>query len=184
MLNSPSQLESGLDLIHMIRYPRRMFVSIPFTPREVRATEARLRRIYEGARLGLKKERLALYAGMLPTELSQLRSLDPVVDIAEMKGRADAEAEAAAVMRESALLGDAKSALAILQHQHEWTAKQEIVTTSYKVDIKSLLELREERLRDITPLSLDTPSPTAAHQTHTNHLIIEHEPRREELTDS
>ena len=102
-------------------------MSLPFTPREVKATEARLRRIYNGAQLGLKGDRLAVFAGMLPVEYKQLKQLDPVVELAELKGRTDAEVEAATTLRNSSLSGDAKSALAILQHQHEWTSKQDSV---------------------------------------------------------
>lgn len=100
-----------------------MFMSLPFTPREVKATEARLQRIYNGAQLGLKGDRLAVFAGMLPVEYHQLKQLDPVVELAELKGRTDAEVEAATTLRNSSLSGDAKSALAILQHQHDWTAQ-------------------------------------------------------------
>lgn len=128
-----------------------MFMSLPFTPRTVKATEARLQRVYNGAQLGLKGDKLATFAGMLPVEYNQLKQLDPIVELAELKGRTDAEAEAASVMRTAALSGDAKAALAILQHRHDWTAKQEVVNTTYQVDIKGLLEIREQRLRELAP---------------------------------
>ena len=41
-----------------------MFESLPFAPRKVEATEARLNRIYEAAKLGLKGDALALASGM------------------------------------------------------------------------------------------------------------------------
>jgi hypothetical protein len=66
-----------------------------------------------------------MYAGMLPVEFSQLKQLDPVVEIAELKGRTDAEVDMAQVVRRAALEGDAKAALSVLQHQHDWTAKQD-----------------------------------------------------------
>ena len=66
-----------------------MFKSIPFTPRKVEATEARLQAIYDAAALGLKGDSLALAAGMLPTEFRQLCELDPAADMAMLKGRAD-----------------------------------------------------------------------------------------------
>ena len=44
-----------------------MFHSLPFEPRKVVATEARLNKIYEAAKLGLKGDALALASGMLPT---------------------------------------------------------------------------------------------------------------------
>jgi hypothetical protein len=40
--------------------------------RKVVATEARLNKIYEAAKLGLKGDALALASGMLPTEYRQL----------------------------------------------------------------------------------------------------------------
>ncbi len=147
-----------------------MFMSLPFTPREVQATEARLERVYAGARLGLRGEKLAVFAGLLPVEFSQLKQLDPIVELAELKGRADSEAESAKSLRDAAIAGDAKAALAILQHRHDWTAKQEVVTTNYQVDIKGLLELREQRLMslpDYTPERLP--------------VTITHEPQRAEL---
>ena len=49
-----------------------MFYSIPYEPRKVQATEARLERIYAAAKLGLKGDALALAAGLLPTEYRQL----------------------------------------------------------------------------------------------------------------
>ena len=47
------------------------FHSLPFAPRKIVATEARLNKIYEAAKLGLKGDALALAAGMLPTEYRQ-----------------------------------------------------------------------------------------------------------------
>jgi len=100
-----------------------MFMSLPFTPRDVQATETRLERVYAGARLGLKGDKLAVYAGLLPVEFTQLKQLDPVVELAELKGRSDSEAESAQSLRDAALSGDAKAALAILQHRHDWMVK-------------------------------------------------------------
>ena len=109
-----------------------MFHSIPFSPREVKATEKRLQDIYDAARLGLKGDSLALAAGMLPTEYRQLCQLDPAAEMAELKGRADSEMAAARTMHTAAAEGDAKAALAILQHRHDWTAKQEISVDVYQ----------------------------------------------------
>jgi len=100
-----------------------MFMSLPFTPRDVQATETRLERVYAGARLGLKGDKLAVYAGLLPVEFTQLKQLDPVVELAELKGRSDSEAESAQSLRDAALSGDTKAALAILQHRHDWMTK-------------------------------------------------------------
>lgn len=124
---------------------RSMFMSLPFTPREIRATESRLVSIYNGAHLGLKGERLAVYAGMLPAELERLRSLDPLVELAELKGRADAEAEAALTMQKAIRGGDTKAALAVLQHRHEWTAKQDLTIHAQPKSELELLTLEEVR---------------------------------------
>ena len=45
-----------------------MFESLPYEPRKVQATEARLDAIYNAARLGLKGDSLALAAGLLPSD--------------------------------------------------------------------------------------------------------------------
>jgi hypothetical protein len=132
-----------------ISYYARMFKSIPFVPRKVEATEARLQAIYDAAALGLKGDSLALAAGMLPTEYRQLCELDPVAAMAEQKGRADSELEASAHLREAARAGDAKAALAILQHAHGWTAKQEISIDVYqKISITQALQQAQERVID------------------------------------
>ena len=126
-----------------------MFNSRPFTPRKVDATESRLQAIYDAAALGLKGDSLALAAGMLPTEFRQLCELDPAADMAAMKGRADSEIEASAHLREAARSGDAKAALAILQHVHGWTARQEIsVDITNKISITQALQQAQERVID------------------------------------
>ena len=63
-----------------------MFYSLPFEARKVEATEARLNRIYDAAKLGLKGDSLAMAAGMLPTEYRQLCQLDPIAEVAALKG--------------------------------------------------------------------------------------------------
>jgi len=50
------------------------FYSFPYEARKLEATEARLQRIYDAAKLGLKGDTLALAAGMMPTEYRQLTS--------------------------------------------------------------------------------------------------------------
>ena len=106
------------------------FQSFPYEVRQVHATEARLERIYKAAKLGLKGDSLALASGLLPTEYRQLTQLDPIAEMAELKGRADGEMEMSTVLHNAAREGDAKAALEILKHQHGWTAAQNI-----KVDI-------------------------------------------------
>jgi hypothetical protein len=123
------------------------FLSIPFSPREVKATESRLQAIYDAAKLGLKNDSLALAAGMLPSEYRQLCQVDPVAEMAAQKGKADGEREMAQVLIASAKEGDAKSALAVLQHAHAWTAKQEISVDVYqKISITQALQEAQTRI--------------------------------------
>ena len=94
------------------------FHSYVYEPRKLEATEARLQRIYDAAKLGLKGDTLALAAGMRPTEYRQLTMLDPIAEYAEQKGKADGEMELSAILHKAAADGDAKAALEILKHQH------------------------------------------------------------------
>ena len=130
-------------------------ISIPFTPREVQATEWRLQQIYDAAALGLKGDKLALAAGMLPSEYRQLCQLDPVAEMAALKGAADGELEASTQLREAARNGDAKAALSILQHAHGWTAKQEISMSIETINIQSALD--EARSRVMEKMVTDVP---------------------------
>jgi hypothetical protein len=132
-------------------------ISIPFTPREVQATEWRLQQIYDAAALGLKGDKLALAAGMLPSEYRQLCQLDPVAEMAALKGAADGELEASSQLREAARNGDAKAALSILQHVHGWTAKQEISMSIETINIQSALDEARSRVIEgtSTPIQLE-----------------------------
>lgn len=133
------------------------FESLPFTPRQVKATESRLRSVYEAARAGLRGDALALAAGMLPSEYRQLTQLDPVVELAEAKGRADSEIEMASVVRNAALAGDSKAALEFLKHRHDWVAKQQVqVDVTQSISIITALEQAEQRVIDITHLQDDS----------------------------
>jgi hypothetical protein len=139
-----------------------MFHSIPFTPRKVEATESRLKAVYDAARLGLKGDALALAAGMLPTEYRQLTQLDPVVEIAAQKGKADGEIELSRVMHQAALNGDAKAALEILKHQHGWVAKQAIsVEVDQRISITGALAEAQKRILDVIDVTdaqvIETP---------------------------
>ncbi len=71
------------------------FYSLPFTPERPEATEARLEAIYNAARYGLKGDSLALAAGLTPAQYRRLHEFDPLVEMAELKGRADGEYSAA-----------------------------------------------------------------------------------------
>lgn len=98
--------------------------SLDFTPRKVRATEEMLNKLYEGSSLGLKGDSLAYHAGLTTTEYRQLEQFDARVEHAIIAGKADAERELASVLRAAALDGDAKTALEILKHKHNWSAAQ------------------------------------------------------------
>lgn len=132
-----------------------MFHSLPYAPREVKATEARLNAIYEAAKLGLKGDTLALAAGMLPTEYRQLCQLDPIAEMAAMKGRADGEVTASQQLHQAAAEGDAKASLAILQHVHGWVAKQAIsIDVDQRISITGALAeaaKRAQEVIDVTP---------------------------------
>jgi hypothetical protein len=127
-----------------------MFQSLPFAPRKIEATEARLERIYNAAKLGLKNDSLALAAGMLPTEYRQLIQLDPIAEMAAQKGRADGEMEMSTYLHEAARQGDAKAALAILQNVHGWVAKQAIsIDVDQRISITQALKEAESRVIDV-----------------------------------
>ena len=116
-------------------------------PRDIRATETRLEKIYEAAKRGLKGDALALASGMLPTEYRRLVQLDPIAEYAETKGRADGEMELADVLRTAALKGDTKAALDILKHVHKWTAPQSVqVQVEQRISILAALEEAQTRV--------------------------------------
>ena len=125
-----------------------MFKSLPFAPRVVKATEQRLNAIYAASNLGLKGDSLALAAGMLPTEYRQLCQFDPLAEMAAQKGKADNEMQTARRLNEASEQGDAKASLAILQHVHGWTARQEISVDVYQ-KISVITALEEARARVI-----------------------------------
>ena len=122
-----------------------MFKSLPYEPRRIHATEARLERIYTAAKRGLKGDSLALSAGLLPTEYNQIAQLDPLVNLAAQKGRADAEQELSDVLHGAAMAGDAKMALEILKHQHGWVAKQQI-EVDQRISITAALAMAQQRV--------------------------------------
>jgi len=123
------------------------FYSLPFTPERVEATEARLEAIYEAARYGLKGDSLALAAGLTPAQYRKLAEFDPLVEIAEQKGRADGEYTAARTLYKAAAQGDSKAALDILRHQHGWVAKQQIdVNVDQQISVITALERAQTRV--------------------------------------
>jgi hypothetical protein len=123
------------------------FHSYVYEPRKLEATEARLQRIYDAAKLGLKGDTLALAAGMRPTEYRQLTQLDPIAEYAEQKGKADGEMELSAILHKAAADGDAKAALEILKHQHGWVAKQQLsINVEQRISITAALEQAQHRV--------------------------------------
>ena len=137
-----------------------MFKSLPLTIRKIEATEARLERIYDAAKLGLNGDTLALAAGMRPEEFRQLCELDPLAQMAVTKGRADGEMEMSQILHNAAREGDAKAALEILKHQHDWVAKQQVqVDVNQQISILGALREAEQRVQDV----IDVPSKELSH---------------------
>lgn len=123
------------------------FYSMPFTPERPEATEARLEAIYAAAKYGLKGDSLAMAAGLTPSQYRRLHEFDPLVELAELKGRADGELIAAKTLHDAAKDGDAKAALDILKHQHGWVAKQQIdVNVDQQISITGALEKAQQRV--------------------------------------
>ena len=128
-----------------------MFVSFPYEPRKLQATEARLEAIMKAARLGLKGDRLAIAAGMMPTEYRQLCQFDPVVEYAELKARTESEMEMSEVLHSAAQAGDIKAATIILQNQHDWVAKQQLsIDIDQRISINQALEMAQSRVAQLS----------------------------------
>ena len=126
---------------------RMTFYSLPFTPERPQATEARLEKIYEAAKFGLKGDSLALASGLTPAQYRRLAEFDPLVEMAEMKGRAEGEYVAAKTLHAAAADGDSKAALEILKHQHGWVAKQQIdVNVDQQISVIGALERAQTRV--------------------------------------
>ena len=125
-----------------------MLFSIPLEPRAVvQATEARLQRIYDAAKLGLKGDSLALAAGMLPMEYRRLCERDPVAGYAEQKGRADGEQALLKSLNDAAEAGDAKAAVDALKYIHKYTAPQQVqLSIEGKISVLDALKAADQRL--------------------------------------
>lgn len=136
--------------------------SLPLTAREIKATESRLQSIYDAAKLGLKGDTLALAAGLLPVEYRRLKEMDPVAEMAELKGRADGERIASAQLHKAAAEGDAKASLEILKHVHGWVAKQQVqIDVAQQISITAALEQAQRRVADVTDLEDQSHARTA-----------------------
>lgn len=143
------------------------FYSLPFAPERVEATEARLEAIYEAARYGLKGDTLAMRAGLTPSQYRRLQEFDPLVEMAEMKGRADGEFMAAKTLYDAAADGDAKAALDILKHQHGWVAKQQIdVSIDQQISITGALEKAQQRVIEGTYAEVHQLESSTDHADH------------------
>ena len=144
-----------------------MFQSLPLTIRKVEATESRLQSIYDAAKLGLKGDTLALASGMRPDEYRQLCQLDPLAEMAAIKGKADGEREMANILHNAAREGDAKAALEILKHQHGWVAKQSIsVDIDQRISITQALHEAEMRVIEVVGDIIDEAPDRANSQGH------------------
>ena len=126
-------------------------MTIPNITRELKATERNLDRIYQSARAGLRGNSLALAAGFRPTELATLQAVDEMALLAEMQGRADSEREHAELLTAASRGGDAKASLAILQHAHGWTSRQEITGANGKdlIPVQNLKNLSDSELETL-----------------------------------
>lgn len=123
------------------------FETLPITARTLKATEARLKSIYDASRLGLTGDSLALAAGMLPVEYRRLCEVDPLASLAAQKGKADSEADMAGVVRDAALAGDAKIALEFLKHRHAWVATQQVqIDVRQQISVLAALEQAQGRI--------------------------------------
>ena len=132
------------------------FHSLPYEPRALKATEARLEAIYNAAKVGLKGDALALAAGMLPMEYRQLVQFDPIAEYAEQKGRADGEREMATTLYTAAQAGDTKAALEVLRHAHNWVAKQAVeINVEQRISITAALEEAQRRVIDLTAVETE-----------------------------
>lgn len=146
-----------------------MFETLPYEPRQLRATEDRLARIYKAAKLGLKGDNLALAAGMLPKEYARLKQFDEIAEYAELKGRAEGEMHMSHMLHEAAAQGDAKAALAILQNVHGWVAKQAIsVDVNQSISITAALQEAQARVLEVIE---NEPSPRLVQEVHADHTL-------------
>jgi hypothetical protein len=91
---------------------------------------------------------------MMPEEFRKLCQLDPVVELAAMQGRAEAEATMSQVVYDAAVGGDAKMALEFLKHKHDWVAKQQMqVDVTQQISIITALEQANQRV--VNGLTID-----------------------------
>ena len=146
--SSPLCSDNGIALAAQSAIIAPMFRDLPIVARELKATPDVLERVYQASRLGLRGDALALRAGMLPVEFARLKLMDPMAEMAEMKGRADAEGDLATTLMAAALDGDTKVALEVLKHRHDWVAKQQVqVDVAQQISVTAALEAAQGRLQ-------------------------------------
>jgi hypothetical protein len=140
-----------------------------YTPqtRTLVATEAVLTAIYDAAKATLRGDALAFACDMTPTEYNTLKASDPAVDIAERKGRADAEMLLASTLMRAAQMGDTQAATTILKHRFDWVAKESMdINIEQRISITDALANARNRLTliDVTPQQTieNAPSPPSA----------------------
>lgn len=161
------------------------FYSLPFTPEKPEATEARLEAIYTAAKYGLKGDSLAMAAGLTPAQYRRLHEFDPLVEMAEMKGRADGEINAAKTLYQAAADGDAKAALDILKHNHGWVAKQQIdVNVDQQISVITALERAQTRVIEGLYTELAAPTPPAPQIENSNAAADLHRSGRDGTDDA
>ena len=121
--------------------------SLIYEPRKLKATERIINAVYEMAKLGMRGESLAFAAGMQPIEYNSLREFCPEVSLAEQKGRADGEKQLSQTMFKAAMDGDAKVALDILKHRHDWVSKTQVdVNIDQRINITEVMQEAEKRV--------------------------------------
>lgn len=92
-----------------------------------------------------------------------------MAQMAELKGKADGELQASEQLHAAARAGDAKAALAILQHAHGWVAKQAIsVDVNQQISITAALAEAQKRVMDVIDVNA---SEILEPQTHANHTL-------------
>ena len=100
--------------------------SMIYEPRVIKATPELLDSLFEAAKLGMTGDALAYAVGIVPVELRQLQEFDPSINHVIGQARAQSELRMARVLFADAEAGNAKSALEVLKHKHNWVAQQSI----------------------------------------------------------
>jgi hypothetical protein len=144
-----------------------MMRSLPWRATPVRATERVLEAVYKAAYAGISDKRLPTVAGLDPMEYQRLYELDPQVREHYLRGRADSELEHALMLAQASREGDAKASLAILQHVHGWTAKQQIELSG---DANVTLDLALDGLASNLLAKIRAPEPRVIEQEVPNAL--------------